>query len=335
MPRLSKPNLLREVEKGFQAGGWSVLFLTPHGEHPARYRISRDGVRHTVRVYIWNVSHGGGPRNAAEFRIQVTGINPHQFLQEPGGKTLILGYWDNEEVFAGFDHAFHSAPLGGSPSLQIGEAALLGANQHRFAVHRKGTGELALAFMPDFLGTYVDHLEALHATGTVPAEAELLNRLATDLTEVDEPEIEATIAEPRQYAVTETRRALRALDFRSRVLTAYSHRCAMCSVQLRLLDGAHILPVAEAGSTDETRNGIALCALHHRAYDRSLVTFDQDFRIHVHAGQVRDLQASGHDGRLAEFRAGLRTAIHLPPAAADRPHPTYVTQANALRGWVL
>lgn len=335
MPRLTKPDLLREVEKGFQAGGWTVLFLSGPKDHPARYRVSKDGVSITVRVYIWNISHGGGQRSAAEYRIQITGLDPHRFIPEQNGKTVILGYWDNEEVFAGFDLNFHSGVLGGSPSLQIGEDALLGAKRHKFAVHEKGNGELAIAFTPDFIGTYVENLASLHATGGIPAEVGLLNRIAADPSSVPEPEINATVAGGRQYAITETRRALRALDFKDRVLTAYRHRCAMCGVQLRLIDGAHILPVSESHSTDETANGVALCALHHRAYDRGLVTFDRRYKVHVSQRQIADLRASGRDGKLAEFQKALSAVIHLPPAARDQPNPDYVGEANTLRGWKL
>ena len=90
MTRLNKRELLREVERGFESGGWSVLHLSVIGKHPAVYRVS-DGDRHyTVRVYIWNISHGGGRRSATEFRIQITGLSSNQLIPEPGGKTLIL-----------------------------------------------------------------------------------------------------------------------------------------------------------------------------------------------------------------------------------------------------
>jgi putative restriction endonuclease len=335
MPRLSKRALLEHVEEGIQAGGWNILYLTNSGEHPARYRVERDGNFTSVKVYIWNITHGGGYRSASEFRIQITGIEPNQFIPEKGGKTLILGFWEAEEVFAGFDFKFHAGPLGGSPSLQIGAQALVDANQYRFAAHEKGNGELAIAFTPDFMGTYIENLTSLHATGQVPAELDLLTRLAEDPTAVPETEIDATVSEVRQYAIVQTKRALRALDFRNRVLTAYGHRCAMCGVQLRLVEGAHILPVSEAGSTDKTSNGIALCIMHHRAYDRGLVTFDQQYQIHVSSRQIAELQLSAHDGGISQFAGQLRQVVHLPPAASDRPLKPYIKKANALRGWEL
>lgn len=335
MARLSKSDLLLAVERGFEAGGWSVLYLSKPHEHPGRYRITRGEDRFTVRAYIWNITHGGGQRSAAEYRIQITGLNPNQIIEEIGGKTLILGYWDNEQVFAGFDFSHHRGALGGSPSLQIGEAALSAANQHRFAAHQKGSGELAIAFRPDFAGDYVQNLRELHATGEVPAEVALLERIAANPESVPDDDIKNTIAGPRQYAVTQARRALRALDFTDRVLTAYGHQCAVCGVQLRLLDGAHILPVSEPSSTDETSNGIALCALHHRAYDRGLVTFDPKYHVHVSEVRVRELKTDGHHGKLSEFRSALRSVIHLPSTRSDRPDAEDVAKANLLRGWAI
>lgn len=334
MPRISKSDLLERVQSGFRAGGWNVLYLSQPGEHPARYRIYQDGTSQTVRVYIWNITHGGGAaRAAAEYRIQITGLADNRFEPEIGGRTLILGWWENEEVFAGFDYRRHAGPLGGSPSFQIGLAALQGAVTNRFAVHQKGNGELAIAFRPDFLGTYANNLEELHDTGQVPQEADLLGRIAAEPDEANEQEIEQAVAAPRRWAVTQTKRALRALDFGERVLTSYRNRCAMCGIQLGLLDAAHILPVADPNSTDETANGIALCTLHHRAYDRSLVTFDAEYEIHMNEERIQDLRDARLDGRLRAFREDLRAVIFLPPERANRPRAEYVDRANELRGW--
>lgn len=336
VPRLSKSDLLTHVESGFRAGGWSVLYLSAPGEHPARYRIrGSDDVAFIVRVYIWNVTHGGGPRSAAEYRIQITGLQENRFVPEVGGMTLILGWWDNEEVFAGFDYRKHSGPFGGSPSFQIGMAALQAAVTNRFAVHEKGNGELAIAFRPDFIGTYAENLDALHDAGQVANEIDLLSRIAEEPADVSDTEIEQQVAAPRRWAVVETRRALRALDFSERVLNAYSNRCAVCGIQLRLLDGAHILPVSEPGSTDETANGVALCALHHRAYDRSLITFDTEYRIHLNQDRIDELRTHGLHRGIKDFRRRLRDIIAVPTEKANRPRAELVDRANELRGWDL
>ncbi|MBG1231394.1 HNH endonuclease [Aestuariivirga litoralis] len=337
MARLTKSELLRSVEHAFQAGGWSVLYLTKAGEHPARYRITKNGESSfTVKVFIWNISHGGGSaRSASEYRIQITGINPMQFIPEVGGKTLILGYWQQEEVFAGFDVRFHSGLLGSSPSIQISEDALVSANQNRFSTHRKETGELTVAFQPDFIGTYAQNLEPLHDVGSIRTEVLVLSNMTKDPQAISDEVIELSFSEPRRYAITQTKRALRSLSFADRVLTAYGHQCAICGIQLRLIDGAHILPVSEASSTDETSNGVALCAIHHRAYDNSLLTFDENYKVHLNSERTQELKRSGREGKLKEFESALPAVIHLPPNQSDRPKREYVVAANLLRGWHL
>jgi hypothetical protein len=59
--------------------------------------------------------------------------------------------------------------------------------------------------------------------------------------------------------------------FSGAVLNAYERRCAMCGLSLGLVQGAHIYPASAPGSRDETRNGLALCANHHLAFDRYLI----------------------------------------------------------------
>jgi putative restriction endonuclease len=333
MPKLTKAQLLDCVEVGLRAGGWDVLYLSAKGDHPGRYRVYRDEVSLTARIYIWNITHGGGPRSAQEYRIQITGLSSDRFDPEIGGKTLILGWWPNDQIFAGFDYRRHSGLLGGSPSMQIGLPALQSAVGSRFASHLKSSGEVAIAFRPDFIGTYIENLDALHDTALIPDEARLLRRLAAEPDEVEEAEIESVVDGPRKWAVIRTRRALRALDFSERVLSAYRNQCAMCGTQLRLLDGAHILPVAEPESTDETANGVALCALHHRAYDRGLVTFDSSRRVLLNEERVQELRDSGLDGQIRQFQSNLREVIHVPAERIHRPKSEYVERANALRGW--
>jgi hypothetical protein len=58
--------------------------------------------------------------------------------------------------------------------------------------------------------------------------------------------------------------------FKFRVLQRYGARCALCGMDVpELLDAAHIRPRRKRGS-DDPRNGLVLCALHHRALDAGL-----------------------------------------------------------------
>lgn len=332
MARLTrKADLLARFEEAVRLSGYSLLYLSSTGEYPAIYRVYRDRWSKTVRVYIWNISHGGGSkRSATEYRIQITGVD--HFYVSTQDQTLILGWWEDVGAFAGWDVRQHLGSLGSSPSMQVGEGALRSALLTGFAPYVKSNGETAIAFRPDFIGTYIEHIQDLHDSGSIPAEAAILATLAADPEDVDNDEINKIPAK-RKYAITETKRALRALDFTRRVLTAYGHSCAMCGVQLRLVDGAHILPVAHVDSTDQTANGVALCALHHRSYDRGLVTFDADYSIIINKSRFQELIDSDRGKGGKAFRSSLRPVLAVPPDKKDRPAAKFVEKANMLRGW--
>lgn len=89
------------------------------------------------------------------------------------------------------------------------------------------------------------------------------------------------------------RRRPRNPTFRERVLIAYDQRCAICGFDVRLggaqigLDAAHI-QWHQAGGPDTVENGLALCVLHHKLFDRGAITVTDSFRVvlseRVHGG---------------------------------------------------
>jgi len=116
-------------------------------------------------------------------------------------------------------------------------------------------------------------------------------------------------------------------------LNAYANKCASSGIQLKLVDAAHILPVSDAKSTDDTANGIALSTLHHRAYGRGLITFDAEYKIISNEKKFNKLKETGFDGGMEQFLKGLRPIILVPPAINDRPNVNFIREANKLRGW--
>lgn len=333
MTRLPKRRLIRTIEDSLREGGWNLLHLSDVTTHPARYQIYKGDRSRRIRAYVWNLTPGGTNRPRDEWRIQVTGIN--RFEPEIDGRTLILGWSDDEGLFAGFDYAHHSGSIGASPSIQLRESALRQAAANGFSTHDKGNGELVIVFRAAFLASYVDNLEPLHACGRFAGEVEALRAIGTRPNGQDDHEIAAKVSEPRRYAVLSTRRALRDVNFRDRVLDAYRHGCAMCGVQLRLVEGAHVLPAAHPDSTDGTDNGVALCALHHRAFDRGFVTFTPDFAIHVNDDVVRTLEDCRRTQGLDSFTRTLKPTLDVPVDERDRPARRFVEAGNRLRGWFL
>ena len=327
---LAKQDLLEKVITAIKACGWQYLLLK--SDHPFRLRVFRDHETYTIRVYIWNITHGGGTARAPdEFRIQITGVS--QFEPEPDGKTLILGWWDAVGVFAGFDYRKHAGKLGASPSMQIREAFLQEAYTTRgLAPCNKGNQEIAIAFHPGFIIEYIRSLEELHDVGKAREDFEILKVAAADPAAVNDSVLEK-VTGARRKAIRSVVQTLRDSSFRDRVLTAYSHRCAMCSLQLELVEAAHIIPVPEPSSTDETCNGLTLCVLHHRAYDRALVTVADDYHVLVSSVEKGRLIKIGFDGGLASFVAGLRPIIGLPPDVKDRPKVQYLKQGREIRHW--
>ena len=76
--------------------------------------------------------------------------------------------------------------------------------------------------------------------------------------------------------------------FRKLVVEAYEHRCAVCAYELRLgksdlgLEAAHIKWRA-LGGPDTVQNGLALCAVHHKALDRGAIGITTDRTVLVSA----------------------------------------------------
>lgn len=134
---------------------------------------------------------------------------------------------------------------------------------------------------------------------------------------------EAEWAEPeatarRVYVTGTFRRRLHQRSFRERVLRAYRGRCALCRLHhAELLDAAHIVPDAEAGSP-EVSNGLALCKIHHAAFDRHFIGVRPDLVV-----EVRDDLLEEHDGPMLEHGLqklhGTRIADNLPRRRPDRP----------------
>tara|TARA_B100000686_G_C16607039_1_gene871757 strand:+ start:199 stop:1107 length:909 start_codon:yes stop_codon:yes gene_type:complete len=112
--------------------------------------------------------------------------------------------------------------------------------------------------------------------------------------------------------------APRDATFRKNVLRTYENRCVVCGLDIQLgdtsicVDGAHIRWHAKKGP-DEERNGLALCVIHHKLFDRGAFTLNSECQIIVSA-EVRGY--AGLDEHLLQFQ-GRR--IRCPIIASHEP----------------
>jgi putative restriction endonuclease len=96
----------------------------------------------------------------------------------------------------------------------------------------------------------------------------------------------------RAYITRSVRVRLHQQVFRERVIRAYRQACALCRLRHdALLDAAHITPDSDPEGEPTVSNGLALCKLHHAAFDSYFFAVRPDFRIEVRASILAE-----HDG---------------------------------------
>lgn len=124
-------------------------------------------------------------------------------------------------------------------------------------------------------------------------------------------------ARREQFAMVARR--LDQVRFRRDVLRAYRSRCAVCSLrEPELVQAAHIIGWAEPNGIAAVVNGLALCAIHHLAYDRNLLGIDPDGVVHIGRRLLEEVDGPMLKNGLQGFH-GAR--IIEPRTVADRPDP--------------
>jgi putative restriction endonuclease len=127
----------------------------------------------------------------------------------------------------------------------------------------------------------------------------------------------------RRYATRQMTVRVHQARFRGVVLPAYRSQCTVCRLkEERLLDAAHIVGDLEPGGEPVVSNGLALCSIHHRAYDQDLVGIDPDYTVNVSRRLLED-----EDGPMLDLLKGFHGAmIHLPERETWRPDPTRLAE---------
>lgn len=130
----------------------------------------------------------------------------------------------------------------------------------------------------------------------------------------------------KRYLRVQTKIRLHQPVFRSTVLTAYKNQCAVCKLgHAQLLDAAHIVPDREDLGIASVVNGMALCKIHHAAFDNYFLGIRPDHIVEIRHDLLMEV-----DGPM--LRHGLqdlhgRALMALPNSEADWPREDLLENA--------
>jgi putative restriction endonuclease len=256
-----------------------------------------------TRLYLWTVtadrSEQGRP--AGEFKIQLIlpgqpkVKGPRGSLDLEGAYAALLGYSPDFGVFVGWEARLYQR-FAYSRNVQCREELLKEARNSGWAVapprRAGGSEEVRVAFTPGNLLHYLrtsrtadteDKVgkwrEAYFLAQTPNVRAPLPTR-ARDLDEQVE----------RQRQRVAATRFVRDAKFSACVRQQYDYACAVCELQLEVVEGAHIIPVCEPGSSDEVWNGVALCPNHHELFDGNTFVIEPALQVRVDDDRVEYLE---------------------------------------------
>lgn len=124
----------------------------------------------------------------------------------------------------------------------------------------------------------------------------------------------------RRYVVRETKQRVHQPVFRATVMRAYSTQCAVCALRHgQLLDAAHIVADSHEHGIASVRNGLALCKIHHAAFDANILGIRPDLVVQIRADLLEEI-----DGPMLEHglkdRHNQRLMV-LPHARSEYPDP--------------
>ena len=128
----------------------------------------------------------------------------------------------------------------------------------------------------------------------------------------------------RRYVTQQTTKRLHQEEFRQRVLRAYREHCAICSLRHEeLLDAAHILPDTDPRGEPSVSNGLALCKLHHAAFDADIIAVRPDYRVELRLDVLEETDGPMLREGLQRFQGQL---IWTPRSPSLRPRRDFLDE---------
>jgi hypothetical protein len=282
---------------------------------PALGDLVADGVAAPVAIFAGHVGLSHRNRDDIERRFQNPGTD-RPIVGIPGRDPLLLGLWEADDL----EPVVRPLLVSADPLLRMGRRTrysvfvsmgmLRSALETGWSEGHSSDGEVIRVFVPPLvpLSYRIDKEHAVPPAPAVQAAIEGAGLLAAD-----DHDLPAASQRARRAGSTLVRDA----RFSRRVVEAYDGLCAMCGLDVGLVEGAHIYPVSAPASHDEPWNGLALCANHHLAFDKHLVGVDlKSTEILLHADILDQVPESP---AVEAFVGGTYERLAAPRDPAARP----------------
>jgi putative restriction endonuclease len=136
------------------------------------------------------------------------------------------------------------------------------------------------------------------------------------------PGVEPSAADEarRRYATRLAMTRLHQAKFRVRVLSAYRRSCTVCRLRHDgLLDAAHILADRHERGDPVVSNGLALCKIHHAAFDTNILGIRPDHVVEIRSDILEETDGPILRHGLQDLH-GARLMV-VPRRPDDRPDP--------------
>jgi len=297
------------------------------GNNPYRFSINKK----TFYVLIRNVHESGDGRgNQDECRLQISKSTSFNQALNSGSEVIVLGYLADEKVFTAWNPFLMRDRFNKKSSISLYSrfSVQRQAKAEKISAYRDNNDQSVISFIPDYLGLYLENLNSIHLL----LDLELKNLVEeSDILNDQDSDGQFTTSKGVVHTITHSRQK-RDPKFADKVYDAYSNKCAMCGISLKLIEAAHIIPHSHELGTDDIDNGISLCALHHTAYDKSLIYFNEDLDIIINENKIAFLEKVGLDSGFRKFEGLAFDKIQIPTNHTLRPNLANIKIANQSRG---
>lgn len=167
----------------------------------------------------------------------------------------------------------------------------------------------------------------------LPTRSFEVQKVVKKLTEATRPENYIPFDKEKIAAKVTKESTIRTRGFRLAVIEAYDCKCAFCGLKINSPDtllweveAAHIVPHSKKGK-DDVLNGVALCRLHHWAFDAGWFTLENDFTILV-SSKIKSLPSDYgkmNDYDFIRIFSNQNSKIFLPDRKEIHPHQSAIS----------